>query len=331
MTGSNEIVKIEPRILVWARTRINMSISEVARKLKKDEQVIESWENGSELPSLAQLEKLAYNVYKVPFAVFFLTEPPDEPQIKNQFRTIPTQEIELLPYELMLKVREGQYFQEVLKEIFNGKNPSLTPIFRRINNFSESNLLDSAKEVRKILGVNKSIQSNFKDTTESFKYYREQLEKNGIFVFQQTLKDFCRGYSLYDAEFPIIVINSSEESDTGKNFTIFHELGHLLLNTGGITNDYTYNSHNSEEITCNSFASNVLIDNNEILNNQLVINNKSYEWSEELIRILAKDHKVSKEVVLRKLLDLKLTSSNFYNIKRNEWLNNPFKRKKWWR
>jgi Zn-dependent peptidase ImmA (M78 family)/transcriptional regulator with XRE-family HTH domain len=328
MTGNNEIVEIDPRILVWARTRINMSISEVARKLKKDEQIIQNWENGSELPSLAQLEKLAYNIYKVPFAVFFLAEPPDEPQIKNQFRTIPTQEIELLPYELMLKVREGQYFQEVLKEIFNGKNPSLTPIFRRINNFSESNLLGSSKDVRKILGVNKSIQSNFKDTTESFKYYREQLEKNGIFVFQQTLKDFCRGYSLYDPEFPIIVINSSEESDTGKNFTIFHELGHLLLNTGGITNDYTYNSHNAEEITCNSFASNVLIDNNEILNNQLVINNKSYEWSEELLRILAKDHKVSKEVVLRKLLDLKLTSSVFYNTKRNEWLNTPFKRKK---
>lgn len=35
MSDNNEIVQIEPRILVWARTRINMSISEVAQKLKK--------------------------------------------------------------------------------------------------------------------------------------------------------------------------------------------------------------------------------------------------------------------------------------------------------
>lgn len=327
MSDNNEIVQIEPRILVWARTRINMSISEVAQKLKKNEETIEEWEKGKDLPSFAQLEKLAYKIYKVPLAVFFLTDPPEEPPINNQFRTIPSQEIAHLPSGLMLKVREGQYFQEVLKEIFNGKNPSLNPIFNRFKGFQNTNTILVAKEVRKILGLNKKIQSNFKDTTEAFKYYRDRLEQNGIFVFQQTLKDYCRGYSLFDTEFPIIVINSSEESDTGKNFTIFHELSHLLLNMGGITNEYSYHSHNQEEILCNSLASHILIDNEEITNNSMIINNKSNEWSEDMLRMLARDHKVCKEVILRKLLDLNLTTQNFYIAKRNEWLSTPFRKK----
>jgi len=327
MFDNNEIVQIEPGILVWARTRINMSISEVAQRLKKDEEVIESWEKGLDLPTLAQLEKLSYQIYKIPLAVFFLAEPPVEPPINNQFRTIPSQEIALLPSGLMLKVREGQYFQEVLKELFNGKNPSTNPIFKRFKNITEANQTVIAKEIREILRISKKGQVNFKDTTDAFKYYREKLEENGIFVFQQTLKKFCRGYSLFDNEFPVIIINSSEESDTGKNFTIFHELSHLLLNMGGITNEYSYHSHNQEEILCNRLASHILIANDELLRNSMIIENKSLEWSEEILKLLAKDHKVSKEVVLRKLLDLKLTTQDFYRTKRKEWLSNPFKRK----
>jgi len=172
MSNNNEIVQIEPRILVWARTRINMSISEVAQKIKKDEKTIEDWEKGNDLPSFAQLEKLAYKIYKVPLAVFFLAEPPAEPPINNQFRTIPSQEIAHLPSGLMLKVREGQYFQEVLKEIFNGKNPVLNPIFNRFKGFQNTDTILVAKEIRKILGINKKVQSNFKDKTEAFMYYR---------------------------------------------------------------------------------------------------------------------------------------------------------------
>jgi Zn-dependent peptidase ImmA (M78 family)/transcriptional regulator with XRE-family HTH domain len=327
MSRNNEIVPIEPKILEWARTRINMSISEVAKKLDKDIDTITNWEKGTELPSLAQLEKLAYTVYKVPLAVFFLPEPPEEPSINRQFRTIPEQEITLLPSALMLKVKEGQYYQEVLKDLFNGKNPVTNPIFKKYSNIQldSNNVADS---IRKDLKINRQIQSSFKDTTEAFKYYREQLENAGIFVFQQTLKKYCRGYSLYDEEFPIIVINSSEISDTGKNFTLFHELSHLLLNMGGLTNEYTYQSNNHEEIFCNKLASSILVDTDELLDDNLIRSNNSIEWSDKILKHLAHDFKVSQEVVLRKLLDLDLTTSRFYSLKREDWLQKlPKKRK----
>lgn len=327
MSRNNEIVPIEPKILEWARTRINMSIPEVAKKLDKDIDTIINWENGTELPSLAQLEKLAYTVYKIPLAVFFLPEPPEEPSINRQFRTIPEQEISLLPSALMLKVKEGQYYQEVLKDLFNGKNPVTNPIFKKHSNI-QLDSINVADSIRKELKINRQIQSNFKDTTEAFKYYREQIENAGIFVFQQTLKKYCRGYSLYDNEFPIIVINSSEISDTGKNFTLFHELSHLLLNMGGITNDYTYQNNNHEEIYCNKLASNILVNTDELLEDNLIRSNNSIEWSDKILKQLAYDFKVSPEVILRKLLDLDLTTSNFYSLKREDWLQKlPKKRR----
>jgi len=328
MSRNNTIVPIESKILVWARNRINMSLHEVADKLDKDIKTIENWEQGLELPTLAQLEKLSYSIYKVPLAVFFMPEPPEEPSIDRQFRTIPEQEITLLPSKLMLKIKEGQYLQEVLKDLFNGRNPSIEPIFKKLKTFNQKTIFKTAESIRKELVINKGIQIRFKDSTEAFKYYRNQIEKAGIFVFQQTLKDFCRGYSLYDDQFPVIVINSSENSDTGKNFTLFHELSHLLLNMGGLTNDYTYQSDNSEEILCNKLAANILVNDLELQKYEIVYENSSLEWEEKTLSILAKEHKVSQEVIPRKLLDLGLTSRSFYNTKRHEWQSQTYPKRK---
>ncbi len=73
---------------------------------------------------------------------------------------------------------------------------------------------------------------------------------------------------------------------------------------GGLTNDYTYQSNNHEEIFCNKLASNILVDTHELLEDNLIRSNNSIEWSDKILKQLAHDFKVSQEVVLRKLLDL---------------------------
>ena len=69
---------VNPQVLKWARESSNLSIDEVTIKLKKSTDIIEAWENGADSPSYAQLEKLAYDVYKRPIAVFFFPKPPKE-------------------------------------------------------------------------------------------------------------------------------------------------------------------------------------------------------------------------------------------------------------
>jgi len=120
----------------------------------------------------------------------------------------------------------------------------------------------------------------------------------------------------------VIVLNSTDTSN-GKLFTLFHELCHILFNTGGIFRDFhteQLKQHPDEiEIFCNQFASEVLIPAKELLNEPAVIKNQSKEWSENSLQSIADKYKVSKEVILRKLLDLGKTTKKFYIHSRNIW------------
>jgi Zn-dependent peptidase ImmA (M78 family) len=325
---NNQIVAIKPDILIWARKRLNLDVPEVSYKLKQKPVTITNWEKGKTLPSLTQLEKLAYEVYKIPLATFFLPDVPNEPLMNQQFRTIPENEISKLHPSLMVLVKEAQYYQEVFKELFDGLNPVKEPILKFSGPPIISNLQATASSIRNTLNINLKTQASFKSSTEAFKYYRNALENNGIFVFQQTLKDICRGYSLFDKEFPLIIINSSEISDTGKNFTLFHELCHLLHTTGGISNEFTYQSENIIEISCNKLASLILVDNNELSSELETLHVKPYRISDDQLKTIAKRFRVSQEVILRRLLDQELTSKEHYEVKRKEWLSSLPIRKK---
>ena len=67
---------VTPEVLRWARSLDRISIEEIAQKLKVDVAKIQSWEDGSEYPSLVQAKALAKQ-YRIPFAYLYL---PDTPQ-----------------------------------------------------------------------------------------------------------------------------------------------------------------------------------------------------------------------------------------------------------
>ena len=64
--ATNSIIDIKPDILVWDRESLGLTQEFVAERLDKDVELIRKWETGEAKPSLAQLEKLAYKVYKRP-------------------------------------------------------------------------------------------------------------------------------------------------------------------------------------------------------------------------------------------------------------------------
>lgn len=322
MASNNQIVRIEPSILIWARESLGLSLTEVALKLDKDRETIQQWEHGNSFPTLAQLEKLAYNVYKRPLAVFFLPKPPKETTPKQDFRTLPDNEITNLSPELRLIIRRAKHHQLVLKQINDNKNPLFKPIHREFNFDSINSNNKTANKLREYLGITKRLQQSFRNIEEAFNYYRNLIEHNGIFVFQYPLKE-ARGFSLMDREFPVIVINSGD-SPNGKIFSLFHELCHILFNTGGVFRDY-YSEElkqkpNQIEVLCNQFASDILLPGYELLNETLILENRdNKEWTEDTLREIAFIFKVSKEVVLRKLLDEGKTTQAFYVKTRNKW------------
>jgi Zn-dependent peptidase ImmA (M78 family) len=322
MSVNNQIIRIEPSILVWARESLGLSLAEVALKLDKDRETIQQWEFGNSFPTLAQLETLAYNIYKRPLAVFFLPRPPKESTPKQDFRTLPENEISNLSPELRLIIRKAKHNQLVLKQINDNKNPVIKPL-HRVFNLEKSNLnVNFANKLREYLGITRSLQQDFRNPDIAFNYYRNLIEKNGVYVFQYPLKE-VRGFSLMDNEFPVIVINSGDYPN-GKIFSLFHELCHILFNVGGIFRDYyseeLRENPNKIEVLCNKFASDILLPNDELINDILVLENKNNKvWSEEMLSAIAFSYKVSKEVVLRKLLDTGKTTQTFYTKTRIKW------------
>src|SRR3990172_5879381 len=151
MPGS--VAGIQPEILRWARESQGYSIEEVARRLERDPADIVSWEAGDTTPTYAQLEDLAYRLYKRPLAVFFLPAPPAEPNLKQEFRTLPDFEIDQLSADTRYQLRLARAFQVSLQELNDGTNPAERQIFRDVELSPALSAHEAAEAIRDYLGI----------------------------------------------------------------------------------------------------------------------------------------------------------------------------------
>ncbi|MDB9404065.1 XRE family transcriptional regulator [Microcystis aeruginosa CS-1036] len=320
-----KLTGVNPKIIQWARERARYSLESVAVKFKKDVSVIEKWESGEDFPTYSQLEKLA-EIYKRPLALFFFPEPPLEAEEKQEFRTLPDFEIENLAADTIYALRQAKAMQLSLQEINNGINPSTKKIFQDIAVSSSDDLRKLAEQIRNYLNVTLEEQLTWNDRETALKKWRSVVEEAGIFIFKRSFKQReISGFCLIDIEFPIIYLNNTTEKSR-QIFTIFHELAHILLQTNGITksDDRYINSlqgaNKSIEIFCNKFAAEFLLPNHvfsEIIRETVVNVNDN----DKIISKISSDYKVSREVVLRKLLDNNFISQKEYTLKVNEWYN----------
>ena len=100
-------------------------------------------------------------------------------------------------------------------------------------------------------------------------------------------------------------------------FTLFHELAHLIIGKGGVDFRDSMESefvgrHRKEEIFCNAFAGIFLVPDTG-----------GWEMSQcpddRQILELARKYSVSREVILRKYLDLGKVSQDFYDEMKDQW------------
>lgn len=280
-----------------------------------------SWETGSSSPTYAQLETLAYKVYKRPVALFFFPEPPEEIDPEHSFRTLPEFEVEELTSDTRYKIRDARAMQVALNELNGEVNPAPRKIFRDIRVRFPLSALTIAREVRSYLGVDLEVQKQgWRNVAEAFKEWRNAVEECGVFVFKNSFKqEDVSGFCLYDPEFPVIYINNSA-SGTRQIFTLFHELAHLLVQTNGVTKandqyiDVLSGEAKSIEVFCNQFASAFLVPEAD-----LRLRIRGEIPNDEVVAALAEDYKVSREVVLRRFLDLGLVTKAYYESKVEQW------------
>ncbi len=323
LVSMNESIPINAEVLKWARESAGLTVDEVIFKMKRKNvtyDVVNAWEQGLDAPSYSQLERLAYEIYKRPLAIFFFPDPPEEVTAKQSFRTLPEYEIENMPVKMRLLLRRAQAYQFNLYELYDGVNPSDKKITKELSFDLSVPIADMGAQVRNYLSVTLDEQASFGNAEDAFKQWRKVLENLGVFIFKDAFKeDDFSGFCLYDEKFPVIYVNNSKPF-TRQIFTLFHELAHLLFKTGGVDThienyiDYLEGDDQQIEIICNRFAGEFLVPSDSF-------NNKTngVEINDDSVSLLANTYKVSREVILRKFLDKGRIDQEYYLEKVDLW------------
>lgn len=311
-------------MLVWARERAGLSVGQVGSALGKSADVIASWEAGTSAPTYVQLERLAYGIFHRPIALLFFPEPPSEPDPHQSFRTLPDFEIDDLSAETRFRIRQARAIQLTLAELAERVNPSPRFILRDLQVVA-SDPATAARHVREFLTIDLKTQRSWRSSRQAFLAWRAAVEGAGVFVFKDTFSQRdVSGFSLYDSEFPIIYVNNST-AKARQTFTLFHELGHLLFHTNGVTKrDDRYiralsGKPREIEVFCNRFAADFLVPEAGLAAEDLTPDDQN-------IARLARIFNVSREVILRRLLDRGLVTRVEYEAKAKQWTDDYFDR-----
>lgn len=320
---------VQPALLKWARESAHLSLEEVAKRLGKPIEEISAWESESDAaaPSYAQLEKLAYELYKRPLAIFFLPAPPLEVRPEAEFRALPDADLRRLSRETIFLIRRAWAYQASLQELFGGRSPNAEPIWRQVTLDMSKPVTNQAAAVRAALGVPPIGASEWgpPNGDAALKVWRKAVEASGVFVFKDTFKQReISGFCLADPELPVVMINNST-SKTRQIFSIIHELAHVLTNRRAIS---TFDdaplgrlapSEQAIERFCNRIAAEILVPSHDFAGQTAGLPRNVEVLTSDEFAALAERYRVSREVILRRFRDADRVSQAFYEERKREW------------
>lgn len=318
--GRSITIEVEPLILKYARYCSGYDIQGASKKLKISEERLRDLEDKKQTINLAQIKKMS-TVYKMPVAYFLLINAPKDMVVPKDFRIIYASETEKLSPEVMLAVRRARYVQSTIHDLKEEIQ----------YNFKSFSLQDKPEKVaeyfRGVLNISVEQQKKLNSPNSALRAWKDSVERLGIFVLQQSLpKDDISAFSLAD-EKPYIVLLNSAEHENRRIFSLFHEIGHVLLHRSGVCNPDNFSRNSYEYIQiekfCNNFSSEVLVPAHDFLNNEtvkLLSKQKFEDWDLESIRSVASLYRVSQEVIYRKLVQVGILDEKKYEKKRQELL-----------
>lgn len=321
---AEKMTSINPSILTWCRESCGISIEDASIRFGADR--IRKWENGEDYPTYSQLRQLC-EYYRKPIAVCFFPEPPVLKSLPASFRTIPSSiQHRMFGREITELLDDARVMQLNLYELHDNQNARYA-LFSSMKFSSDIPVM--AQQLRKVLNAELATQKSIKKASDHFEYWRDKFAEIGIFVFKEAFgNDDTSGFCIYDNTFPVIYINNSL-SFTRQIFTLFHELCHIIHGTSGIDiiNDQFYHANLSLqdlaiEKDCNSFAGVFLVPDDDFC--QIIINQKP---SEQCVAKLAALYGVSREVILRKFLDLKYITQSEYEERSAQYLDDYYRHK----
>jgi Zn-dependent peptidase ImmA (M78 family)/transcriptional regulator with XRE-family HTH domain len=302
-----------------------------AKRAGVDVERFRSWEAGEARPSVAQLRHLA-DLYKRPLVFFFLDEVPQDFAVMKAFRRLPLSEDEEGgSHQLAIQTRQALVRREIYLNLA-GAGGWEVPRFPLAAG-PRTDPAEAGARARQALGVRIEQQVRWGDERQAFKSWREAVESMGVLTFQvsRVSVEEMRGLSAWHDVLPVILVNSADTL-RGRIFTLLHELGHLVLHQDHLCdwNGITPGQKSAAEIWCNAFAASVLVPEDALLRAYRRPENARQrltpDWEEA--RRLADRFKVSQEVVLRRLAELRQIPKSAYAMARSRLVDAPVPKQK---
>lgn len=321
-----ELIPVAPEVLIGARRSALATLEEAAERTGQTSEAIRDWEAGRSQPTYSQLERMA-DEYGVSVNVLLLPTPPHTPEPPPDFRS-PLEGIrEPISRPTRRELRRARYLQNLLTEV-----PALPPPSLPVVQPGQ----DADAVARQSLGVSLEQQLAWKDEHEAFRAWRTAFNRLGILVLQHALPlEELSGLSLAAADGgpPVVLINQSDWPNR-RNFTMLHELGHLVLaHEGGICDPWRQALRlpsSSLEARCNRFAGAVLVPAGHLRQQSESQHIAAEPETAEIIKLLGalgRRYRVSAQVVWYRLHELELVSDQVFHALWPQ-LRPPSKRKR---
>lgn len=303
MANEGNRVRVKKEIYEWAIKESQKDFEEVKARFKN----IEDWINQDFKPTFRQLEELA-NYLKVPFGYMFLNKPPKTDVVGSEFRSIGnkipniSKNLKDTIYDMS---RKQDWISEYRKD--NGWDKVISDKFSISN---ENNCFDYVEEAKNFLNLDAYWYRDFNDNRVAYNFLREKIESKGIIVMQNgivgsntrrklDINEF-RGFMLCDEFAPLVFINTND-SQTGKIFTLVHEYIHILFEKEDVFIDADLNGNSKLENKINKITAEFLMPGLHIKN---YWNERENKLSQ--IEVLGKLFNVSRLALAIRLKGLKL-------------------------
>jgi Zn-dependent peptidase ImmA (M78 family)/transcriptional regulator with XRE-family HTH domain len=304
---------IIPVQLKKARDAIGISIGEAASLSSVQPGDLECWERGVGGPDADQLWNLA-ETYSRPIHYFFIETP--EPPPMQDFRVQATTFREAI--DPSKRGRVVASFEELCRaqQTLEG----MLGYSRKVLIDRQRYLLNDPDKLAYML------RQDFHLSTKPIDNLRDLLESWGIKVFAVDIPvEELSGMSWWHNVYGPAMLLNRQDVETRRNFTMAHELLHLLKLSAHVFCDL--NAEVGEEVFANSFAASFLMPREHLTEfvQPLIRNRELAEWETDKSAIgkVARCYKVSLEAASWRLENFELLPFGYTQANKTAWRYHP--------
>ncbi len=318
-------VAVDHATLAAARLRVGLTHDEAAERASKalkrhraDSPMtaddIKSIEQGERLPSVMEAEALA-SICLVRYVDLFAPDLPPWPL--RDFRR-PPGTASNLSYTAHERIELFDRLYEVTRRVLArlaDDEPAALPAARS-HAPGSFDIPSLASETRAALGIGTAEQAAWDSEEDALSGWIGAVESAGVSVFRIPMPiDEIRGMSRWDRGGPPVIALNSADTTAGRMFTLHHEVGHLIMNTGlGALCDPQVPPRMDEERRANAFAAEVLVPSADLLAAvpDEVLPSSFRDWPGAIRRDLRRRFHVSGAVIGIRLRDLGVVADSGY-------------------